>query len=530
MSLLLKNGNVNCGIGEKSFIGDILIQDGKIHQVGKIDGSAADKVIDVTGKEVTPGFIDAHRHLDFNVFNNKEFGKIELAQGITAAIGGTCGLAPYPSCDNSRTSLYNFIEPCLGKAPENFKADSFISYRNQVQEIVQPLHLGFMVATGAVKTCVKGYESKSYTQKEMEAAQRLLVEGIENGAKAISCGIMYTPECYSTKQEFIDLLMPAAKYNVPLVSHIRGEGNSLITSVEEIISIGEACGIPVNISHLKAVGKKNWEKQIFKAIEKIEAARNRGLRVTADFYPYEGGSTTLLSLIPPSCAEEDVNQLIEKLSTKTGVEKLKTEIYKEHSDWDNMVLDIGWERIVISSVHTEESKRYQGLSVQYICQMENIAEPVEFIADLLVRENGKISIIVMSMCLEDIYTIAKLPYTTLISDSLYGSLEHPHPRLYGSFPKFLKEYAIEQKIVSFETAINKMTGMVADLYNIKDRGKLINGNWADIVIFDKNKISANASFTAPAQLSQGIEYAFSDGVCIWNNQKTVTKQYKANFI
>jgi N-acyl-D-amino-acid deacylase len=475
---------------------------------------------------VTPGFIDSHRHCDIAAVADPGFGDIELAQGITTVLGGNCGLTPFPYAEGTGQQMMDFIEPCLGKAPEWMKYAGFPEYFAALEAAEPYIHTGQMIGTGAVKVAAKGFGKAPFTGSEMDRAKGYAREALEAGAFGVSMGIMYVPECYSSTEEFAELIKGVSKYDRMVTCHIRGEGDSLVSSVEEVLKISRDAEVPINISHFKSVGIDNWQKTIYAAIEKIEQARAAGQDVTVDFYPYTGGSTTLMTLIPPSIQEPDMQDTLRVLSSPGGEELLKREIYREHEGWDNMVLNIGWERILISSVTKAENKQYVGNNVQEIAEKWGFADPADFVCELLTAEQGKVGIILMSMDQKDVYTIAKLPYSMVISDSLYGNTDSPHPRLYGSFPRVIHELVMGQKVLNLETAIHKMTKMTADRFRIKGRGSLVVGNFADMNIFDPQRLMDKATYSKPKQFSTGLDMAFIDGKLVWNEGKR-TEAYRA---
>jgi len=516
--ILIKNGNIYDGSGEAPRKADILIEDGFIKNILPKIQSAGAKIIDASDRMVTPGFIDIHRHADAACLADTCFGETELAQGITTIINGNCGIAPVPAPENPerREELYRYIEPVTGTVKAGLPFASYSEYAAAMRSRKFPLNIGFLAAAGAIKTAVKGFTKGPFTRSEMEKAQNLIEEAMRCGARGISFGLMYQPECYSTTEELTLLAHTAAMHGGILTTHIRGEGGILVQSVEEVIEIAQRAEIPLNISHFKATGIKNWRSAIFRAIDKIEAARAKGQEVTADFYPYNGGSTTLLSLVPPSMFETTISGLAEKLSKKEGVETLRLEINKEHENWDNMALSIGWDRVIISSPSLEKNEDCRGKSMAHIAKERGLRDEAELLADLIADEKGRTGIIVLSMAEEDIETVAALPWTCLISDSLYSG--SPHPRLNGSFPKFLRVFVREKKLLSMETAIAKMTGMPAQRMGLRNRGLLKESAPADILVFDSEKITDNADYSNPFSLAQGMESVIINGKIASRNE------------
>ena len=542
MKTLIKNGLIYDGTGDKPYEGDILIKDDRIVEIRPSDdvgnsnqlgysgeGWSADFVFYADHKAVTPGFIDSHRHCDIAAVADPNFGEIELAQGITTVLGGNCGLAPFPYVEGTGPQMLDFIEPVLGKAPEWMKYASYPEYMADLEAANPYINVGQMIGTGAVKTAVKGFGKSPYTRSEMDKAKGYLREALEAGAFGISTGIMYIPECHSTTAELTELIKSVAEYKRMLTFHIRGEGDSLVSSVEEVLSIGRDAEVPINISHFKSVGIENWQQTIYQAIDKIEEARASGQDVSVDFYPYTGGSTTLMSLLPPSVQETDIKDTLRNISTLEGAKLLKKEINRKHDGWDNTALNIGWDRIIISYVTKPTNKDFVGDNIQDLAHKNGYEDPIDFFRELLIEEQGKVGVIQMSMDQHDVDTIAKLPYSMVISDSLYGNADSPHPRLFGSFPRIIQEFVYKRKILSLETAINKMTQMTAERFHIDRRGTLAVGNYADINIFDPQRLKDMASYKKPKKLSVGLEMAFIDGRLVWNDNK-ITKAYRAGAI
>jgi len=516
IKILIKNGSIFDGSGDAPRKADILVEDGFIKAIlpeAKLPAIQGAAIIDAAGRMVTPGFVDIHRHADVACLADPRFGESELAQGITTAINGNCGIAPVPAPDNAawREEWYRYIEPVTGTVKAGLPFASYGEYAAAMRSRKFPLNIGFLAAAGAIKTAVKGFSKGPFSRAETEKAQNLIEEAMRCGARGISFGLMYQPECYSTTEELTLLASVAAKHGGILTAHIRGEGNILVQSVEEVIEVAQKAQIPLNISHFKATGIKNWRSAIFRAIEKIEAARAKGQDVSADFYPYDGGSTTLLSLVPPPLFESSVSELAQILSKKGGVETLRREINKEYENWDNMALSVGWDRVLISSTFLEKNKDCRGKSMALIAKERGLKDEAELLADLIAGEGGRTGIIVLSMAEEDVETVAALPWTCLISDSLYSSGSCPHPRLNGSFPKFLRVFVREKKLLSMETAIAKMTSMPARRMGLQNRGILKEAARADILIFDSKQFTDNADYANPLPHAGGMETVIING-------------------
>lgn len=511
MKTWIKNGTIYDGTGAAGVKADVLIEGERITEIAHTLDAQADCIVDATGCTVAPGFIDTHRHCDLAVLTDPDFGRIEVAQGLTTIFGGNCGLAPLPTREDTREQIFNYIEPCLGPAPVDFALERFPEYLRALDAVDKPLNMGSYVGIGTLRAAVKGYGRAAMTTAEMDWAKRYLREALEAGAVGLTTGIMYQPECYAARAEFVELIHTAAPYGRPLAAHIRGEGDNLVPSVAEILDIAKQAEVPLNISHFKVTGVKNWGKNIYRAIELIETARANGQDVTVDLYPYDGGSTTLVSLLPPTLMRDTIDDTLAELATKQGRQNARREIYAEHPGWDNMVTSIGWERIVISSVSNPGNKKYANMNFAQAAELAGFAEPVDFLCELICDEKGKVGIILLSMDQKDVDTVARLPYAMLISDALYGISDCPHPRLYGSFPKVMRDFVRQRGVLKPEEAIHKMTGMPAARLNLKDRGVLRPGAIADIVVFDPQKICDHATYAQPKQLCTGIGAVLING-------------------
>jgi N-acyl-D-aspartate/D-glutamate deacylase len=389
-----------------------------------------------------------------------------------------------------------------------------------------PVNLGFLAAAGAIKTAVKGFSRSPFSPDERAAAERHIEQAMEAGALGLSFGLMYRPEYFSSREELVSLVRAAGKGF--LSTHIRGEGDSLVSSVEEVIGIAGEAGLPLNISHFKATGIQNWGTAIFKAIDRIEKARGRGGQVSADFYPYTGGSTTLQSLLPPTVLEDDTEAMLSALAAPGGLDRLQEELYKDHPGWDNMARSIGWDRIIISSVTLPQYADYPGQSMESLARRFGHADPASLLGEMLIREKGQTGIIVLSMSQDDVDAIARLPWTAVISDALYGGGQHPHPRLCGAFPKFLREYVRERRLVTFQEGIHKMSAMPAERAGIRGRGKLQPGYFADILVFDPQEFTDHADYQHPLRRARGLDAVLVNGSVVWKQETMLAR--KGRFI
>ena len=317
-----------------------------------------------------------------------------------------------------------------------------------------------------------------------------------------NCGLAPLPVRPETARQISDYIEPCLG---PTPDTMRME------HFHEYVDALDKTDKPLNISHFKVTGVKNWGKNILEAIALIEKARAAGQDVTADFYPYDGGSTTLVSLLPPTLMKDTMAETLAALSTAQGRADARREIYADHPGWDNMVTAIGWERIVISSVTKPENRRFSNMNFAAAAKLAGYEEPTDFMCELLCDEDGKVGIILLSMDPKDVDTIARLPWSMIISDSLYGISDCPHPRLYGSFPKVLRDFVRERGVLTLPQAIHKMTAMPAARLGLNDRGVIEVGRKADIAVFDPASIADHATYDNPKQLCTGLRATLING-------------------
>lgn len=511
-TILIKNGTVYDGLGNPGRRADVLLSDGKVAAIADSLPESADIIIDATGKTVTPGFVDIHRHHDAKPLNDPQFGIVELSQGITTAVAGNCGISmtPRPEDDEDARAYYAFEEAVMGPidltGPKTYR-----EYLSRLEGTPLPLNTAAMVGTGTVKVCVKGFSDQPYTKQELDTARSIIEDAMAAGAPGVSLGIMYLPECYSSTEEFAYILEPVGRYGRVITTHIRGEGDSMVQSVREVLEIARRVGCALEISHFKSCGMKNWGRDIHTAIADIEKARAEGMDVTVDFYPYEGGSTALTTMLPPVFVAGDMKRALADLGTPEGVEEFRRTSRVLYDDWDNFCITLGWDRIIISGVNRPENEKFLGLYVTEAAEKFGYPDPEALAAHLMHSEEGKTAIINMSMSQEDIDTVARLPWSNVISDAIYAKTDTPHPRMYGAFPKVLREYVAQRGIYSFEEAIRRMTSQPAARMGLEGRGTLTEGSFADVLVFDPASFRDNATFVSPANLATGLDYCIVNG-------------------
>ncbi|TDG00818.1 N-acyl-D-amino-acid deacylase family protein [Paenibacillus piri] len=507
LDLILKNGRIADGTGNPWFPGDIGIKDGLIAAVGRLDQEAR-RTIDAHRQVIAPGFIDGHCHSDLMIFNHP-LSEIKISQGVTTEVVGNCGLAPAPYTRQHGEMLQVYTEPVLGKTGWAWPWETVAEYMDALERASLSENIATYVAHGALRIAVMGFAKRPATVQELETMKLLLEEGLRAGAIGLSIGLLYAPGSYTSKEEIAELCSVLPRYNGLLSTHIRGEGNNLLPSVREVIWIAETAGVSLHISHLKAAGKRNWGK-VLEAMEYIEDARARGLDVTCDVYPYSAGSTALTTVLPPWSLEGGIRSALERFNDAGLRKRIKEELDSEQDDWDNLVCSTGWQSVTVSAVHSEANRQLEGKHIAEISELRGM-HPVDCMLDLLLEEEGRISIVYFHMADADVKQVVGYERSLIASDSLACDTGKPHPRLYGTFPRVFAKYVRDEKVLTLEQAVRKLTSFPVQRFKLGKRGLLVPGYAADITVFDPDTIQDHATFEEPRQFPDGISHVLVGG-------------------
>jgi len=511
--IIILNGLIIDGCGNPWFKADIGIKNGKILKIGNLKFSKAEKIINAKGLIVCPGFIDAHSHSDISILFNPIL-ESSIKQGITTLIVGNCGMSLAPVNPSTKDLLLKDLSPFIPSNVElKIEWESFKEYLEKEEKMSFSSNIVHLVGHGTIRIAIMGFENREPSIEELEKMKELVAEAMEAGAIGMSSGLIYPPGAYSKTWELIELSKIVAKYGGIYCSHIRGEGATLIEAIKEAIIIGKEANIPIHISHHKASGKEQWGKTK-ETLALIENARENGIDITFDQYPYEAGMTSLSTLLPSWVHEDGLDKMLERLKIKEVRERIKKEI-EESIVKHNLIKECGWENIYISSVKSEKNKFMEGKNLKQISQIRKENE-FDTLFNILIEEEGQVTMIIFSMNEEDIRRIMKhnlqmFGTDSWAIDSCKKESGMVHPRFYGTYPKVFRKYVKEEKLFSLEEAIRKMTSFPAQRFFLMDRGIIKEGMWADIVIFNLENIKDKATYENPHQYPEGIEYVLING-------------------
>ena len=516
---LLQNALVYDGTGADPYAADIRLAGDHILKIAPhLSKELGEEVVSLNGMAVTPGFIDIHRHCDKNPFESSDgihpYGEVLLRQGITSVLTGNCGISMYPLNDKPaiQQQMADYYAPVLGDISPYFNIIDYPSYLKRLRAASLPVNTGAMIGMGAIRIAVKGFDGTPFSPSEIRRCQDIIREALSLGAPGVSIGLMYLPECYETVEELGEILKPVGEYGRIVTAHIRGEGDSLVRSIEEVLQIGKLAKCRVEISHFKSCGVSNWGKEIHHAIHLMETAISGGQEVACDFYPYNCGSTTLMSMIPPAFVSSSVPDALAKLATEAGQSTLREMLQKTYDDWDNYAISLGWDKVILSAVSRPQNLPLVGKSISEITQEYHYTDEIAAVSHLLTSENGTAAIVIRSMDQADVDTVAALPYSCLISDAIYAKTDRPHPRMYGAFPHFIEDYVCHRHVLSLSEAIHKMTGLPASRMRLSHRGFIKEGYFADLNVLDPSSFISPADYTHPTQLAKGLSWCFLNGI------------------
>jgi N-acyl-D-amino-acid deacylase len=485
--ILITNGKIIDGTGNNWYYGNLAIKDGKIIKIGRDVNLSAKKIIDAKGLIIAPGFIDVHTHLEGDEAKDPNATSFIL-DGVTTCITGNCG--------SSETDIKKYL--------------------TWIDSLKLSINVAALIGHNDVRKAVMGRANRDATADEMKQMETIVDKAMKDGAVGLSTGLIYIPGTYTKTPEIVTLAKIAAKYNGVYASHMRDEGDSVTQAIEEALTIGREAKIPVEISHFKLSGQHNWGRSK-ETVPMIEAARREGIDVTIDQYPYTASSTSISTLIPDEIladGQDSIKARLQRPETRKYVitsmlARLKKRKLKHFS-------------YAVVAYYSPDTT-YNGKSIEQINLMKGrkhkAKEEALTIIDIML--GGGASAVFHGMSEDDIKRIMQYPFNMFASDATIRVLNFgmPHPRGYGTNARVLSKYVREEKVLSLEEAIRRMTSLPAQKFQLKDRGLLREGYAADIVIFDEKEVKDVSTFEKPHAYSKGFHYVIVNGVVTVDNEK-----------
>lgn len=517
--VVFRGGTVIDGTGASGREVDVAVRGSTIVEIGP--GLTGRRDIDCADLVVAPGFIDTHSHSDLRVFAEPEL-PMKLRQGITLEVLGQDGISVAPLRHKDRPDAQRLLAGLLGEFPdEDWRWGSVGDYLRALEDARPALNLAYVVPHGTLRTYVMGPDNRVPTDDELRAMQHELHRAIEEGALGLSTGLIYPPGCYSDTEELVALGEVLTSHDAPFLAHMRSESDLIEQALEEMITVGRQSGCPVHISHLKIAGRDNFSRAEA-VVERIEAALARGVRVTGDQYPYAAGATIMGALLPPWVHDGGAAQALERLSDPELRRQIRVDMErKEPLDWDSFWKWTGPEGIVISNIASGRSPEFEGKTVAEAAAMED-KDPIDFVMDLLAREEMGVGMISHSQNEDVVERFVGRAFLNGSTDALLGG--RPHPRAYGTYPRYLGVYVRERGTLPLTEMVRKLTSQAAHAMNLRGVGELKPGFAADVVVFDPATVKDTATYSEPARYPVGIVHVMVRGELAVENEEVTGRR------
>ena len=518
--LLIRNGRIVDGTGRAGYVADVAVKGDRIVKIGHLSKATATRTIDAQGLVVAPGFIDMLGQSEtYLLIDPRAMSKVMM--GVTTEITGE-GESIAPINERQIKEQEDFLRRF------NLTIDwrTLDEYFKRLDKQGSGVNLGTFVGATQVREYVIGYDDRPPTPPELEQMKKLVADAMRDGALGLSTSLQYVPARFAKTDELVELAKVAQQYGGIYATHQRSEANTIDASLDEVFEIAQKAKIPVEIWHLKTAYKKNWGRMP-QVLNRIKQARDRGLDVTADIYPYIAGSTALSACLPPWALEGGTDKMLARLRDPQTRQRLKTEISQEQTTWENIYLGSGGPGgVLIGSVVNRELEALQGKRISEIAEQQK-KDPLDAVFDLILADHGQTGAIYFMMSEDDMRAAMKSPLVSFCTDSGSRATDGPlagsksHPRGWGSYPRILGRYVRDEKLLTLETAIHKMSGAPAARVGLKERGLIREGMYADITVFDPAKVIDTATFESPNQYPTGIDYVLVNGkISVDKGQRT----------
>ncbi|MBN2356949.1 D-aminoacylase, partial [candidate division KSB1 bacterium] len=485
----------------------------KIAAIGDLSSASTRQSIDAAGMAVSPGFIDVHTHTDISLLIDPK-AESKIRQGVTTEIGGNCGSSYFPLNGDHATEIKKELQK---KYQLKVDWQDLGGFFRRLQQNGIAFNYATLIGHGDIRTCAMGIENRPPSPDEMKRMKTYLRAALEQGALGLSTGLEYTPGSFAETEEIIELCKVVAQYEGVYATHMRNEDVRVQEALEEALQIARLSGVSIQISHLKASQKRNWHK-VPKLLQTIQSAHEGGMNIHADRYPYTAYSTSLKMLFPLWAREGEDEDFVGRLKDSGQWRKILPFVK------DKIAALGSWASVLITRVKSEERRIFQGKSVEELA-LQAKQDPYEFVRALLIEEDGQVGMCGFGMSEENTERILAFPLTMVGSDgeaiSPHGVLGQttPHPRYYGTFPRYLGYYVRERKILPLAEAVHRITMLAAQKFGLKGRGRLSKGNYADVVILNPDTIIDKATFVQPHQFPAGIAYVVVNGKIVVANGK-----------
>lgn len=508
---IIRNGVIYDGNGGEPYKGDIGIKGDSIAFIGDLSGVSAQFSIDAKGMAVAPGFINMLSWATESLIEDGR-SQSDIRQGVTLEVMGEgWSMGPLNATQKERE------QNSQGDIKYKIEWNTLGEYLRFLEKKGVSCNVASFVGATTIRDHVLGEDNRDPTAGELDSMKALVRQAMEEGAMGVGTSLIYPPAFFAKTNELIELCKEASKYGGSYISHMRSEGNKLYEALEELITIAREANIHAEVYHLKAAGKDNWDK-MDSVIKRIERARKEGLNITADMYNYLAGATGMTAAFPPSLQDGGFGKLRERLMDPKIREEMKIAMKSNAADWENLYYGAGTpENVLLLSFKQDSLKKYTGKSLAEVAKIRNKSSE-ETAMDLIIQDSTRVGVAYFLMNEENVKKQIALPWLSFGSDEGSYTNEgvflksNAHPRAYGNVARLLGRYVRDEKIISLQEAIRKLSKLPAVNLKIQKRGELKKGYYADIVIFDPAKIKDNSTFDKPHQYSEGMIHVLVNGV------------------
>ena len=507
--LIIRNGRVIDGTGVPAVDASVAVRGDRVVAIGSLGDATARETLDASGLVVAPGFINMLSWADEPLLVDGR-SQSDIRQGVTLEVFGE-GWSMGPLNERMKT------EQLAGQGDIKFAIDwtTLGEYLDGLERKGVSTNVASFVGATTLRIHEVGYDDREPTPEELARMKELVRQAMREGALGVGSSLIYAPAFYAKTPELVELVRTAGEFGGMYISHMRSEGSRLLEAIDELIQIAREAQVPAEIYHFKAAGRENWDKTDA-AIARIEAARNEGLRITADVYTYPAGATGLNATMPPWVQEGGYDQWVARLKDPATRARVLREMTTPTTEWENFFVGAGPDGILLSGFKTEALKPLTGRTLAEVAKARGTS-PQETALDLVIEDGSRVDAVYFLMSEDNLRKKLRLPWVSFASDS--GSMapegvflrSNPHPRAYGNFARWLGRYVRDEKLVPLEEAVRRMTSMPADHLAIKERGRLAEGYFADLVVFDPARIQDHATFEKPHQYATGVVHVFVNG-------------------
>ena len=511
--VVLRGGTVYDGSGRPPVVADVAVRGDMIAAVGDLSRAKGRREIDAHGRAVAPGFINMLSWApDSLLADGRSQG--DIRQGVTLEVFGE-GESYGPYTDSLKAEMIRR----QGDIRYEITWDSLAGFLETLQRRGVSCNVASFVGAATVRECVVGFDDRTPTPEELDRMRALVNRAMTEGAMGVGSALIYAPGSYARTDELVALCEVAARHGGMYISHIRSEGDRLLEGVDELIAIARRAKIPAEIYHLKAAGRANWGK-LDEALRKIEAARDSGLRITADIYPYTAGATGLDAAMPTWVQAGGLEAWIARLKDPATRARVVREIAQPGGDWESLYRAAGSaENVLLVAFKNDKLKPMTGKTLEEVARLRG-KSPEETIVDLVIEDGSRVGTIYFLMDEANLRKELKQPWVSVCSDEGSYAPEgvflrsNPHPRAYGSFARVLGRYVREQKVIPLEEAVRRLTSLPAENLKLDRRGRLKDGYFADVVVFDPSRVADEATYDRPHGYATGVEAVLVNGTLV----------------